>query len=152
MDLLGPARSHLSAAQCSNGELHSTSFTVPESRPWYEWSTHAEPLVLDMCERCGPEVCNVVKDCFAFAPSFDSDTAVAAQTKLLHVFYNGSKWHKSPVRKGIEVGWHDLLFQLLYHHVWADLDDYRKKLDPNAALPRPTVLIMPLSRSAIPLT
>ena len=30
-----PASSHLSAAQCSNGELHSTSFTVPESRPWY---------------------------------------------------------------------------------------------------------------------
>ena len=78
----GPARSHFSAAQCSNGELHSTSFTVPESRPWYEWSTHAEPLVLDLCKRCGPEVSNSVKDCFAFALSFKSDTAVAAQTKL----------------------------------------------------------------------
>jgi len=45
-----PASSHLSAAQCSNGELHSTSCTVPESRPWYEWSTHAEPFVLDLCK------------------------------------------------------------------------------------------------------
>ena len=67
------------------------------------------------------------------------------------MFYGGDKWQVSPVRKGMEVGRHEYLLQALCHLVEEDLQWYQAQR-PDHQVPSPTdVVIMPLSRSAIPL-
>eukprot|EP00959_Pyramimonas_sp_CCMP1952_P351274 7359689-Pyramimonas_sp.AAC.1 len=72
------------------------SAAVPEARPWYEWCQKAENAVLDACKRRGKDVCNYVAHCFGFANTFASDSAVARDTTLQHVFYDGGQWWRSP--------------------------------------------------------
>ena len=69
-------------------------------------------------------------------------------------FFDGARWHSSPLRHGEEVGWHELLFEALCHIVVADVQEYQSRHPGTSMseLPSPTVLVvMPLSRSAIPL-
>eukprot|EP00959_Pyramimonas_sp_CCMP1952_P358055 7497311-Pyramimonas_sp.AAC.1 len=54
-------------------------------------------------KRCGKDACNYVARCFEFASAFASDSAVARDTTLQHVFYDGDQWWRSPVRGGDEV-------------------------------------------------
>ena len=125
---------------------------VPEARPWHEWCSDAENGVLDLCKRCGPKVCNYIQRCFRFAATFASDKTVAYDTRLEHVFFDGDGWRCSPLRQGSEVGWHQRLFESICHAVVADLQKYQKRHSGIQRLPTPTVVvIMPLSRSAIPL-
>ena len=59
------------------------------------------------------------------------------------------------MRKGEEVGWHERLFQALCHMVVSDVQAYQSRHSGTSMseLPHPTVLVvMPLSRSAIPLS
>ena len=136
----------------SNPAINKGSMTVPGARPWHEWSRSAEHCVLDLCKRCGKEVCDYIRHCFHFAQTFTSDSAVAFNTKLEHVFFDGEQWHGSPWLHGEEVGWHSLMFESLCQAVLADLLKYERRHPNIQKLPTPTVLvIMPLSRSAIPL-
>ena len=140
-------------AQLSS-DIDTRSLTVPEARPWHEWCINAEDGVLDRCKRCGDAVCDYVKHCFEFAETFTSDKRVAYETVLEHVFFEGSEWQISPLRRGEEVGWHPLLFQALCHIVFSDLGEYMIRHPGTSIfkLPIPTVMVvMPLSRSAIPL-
>ena len=136
-------------------DVDSGTLTVPEARPWYEWCQNAEEGVLDHCKRCGSAVCDYVKHCLhTITKSYTSDPAVAYETVLEHVFFDGNRWCTNPLHQGEEVGWHDLLFQALCHVVIRDVKAYKDRHPdtPMSKLPRPTVLIvMPLSRSAIPL-
>ena len=79
-------------------------WTVPEARPWYEWCRNAEDGVLDLCKRCGKEVCDYVNYCFDFEQTFASDSVIACNTKLEHVFFDGGQWHRNPLQEGDEVG------------------------------------------------
>ena len=126
---------------------------IPESRPFSEWITHLKTYVLYECKRCGRQVCDYVKSCFEFIPKFEPDTSTAPDTQIHHVFYNGQGWVASPVRRGQEAGWHSHLFETLIHRVEKDLqrckDYYTRR---GESMPSPAVvIIMPLSRSAIPL-
>ena len=88
--------------------------------------------MLDLCKRCGKEVCDYVNYCFDFEKTFASDSVIACNTKLEHVFFDGDQWHCSPLRHGEEVGWHSLLFESLCHAVLADLREYERFAIPNA--------------------
>ncbi len=56
--------------------------------------------MLDLCKRCGTDVCAYVRPCFDLADTF---ALVGGNTTLEHVFYNGGKWHGTPERDGEEV-------------------------------------------------
>ena len=128
--------------------------SVPEARPWYEWTNNADRGVLHLCKRCGSSVTEYIRKCFDFAREFASDDRIAFPTSLAHVFFDGELWKSNPMhRAGWEVGWHGLLFQSLCHIILSDLTHYQQHYSGGQDLPHPTVLvIMPLSRSAIPLT
>ena len=88
----------------SSTAIQAGGVPVPEARPWYEWCRGAENGVLDLCRRCGTDVCDYMKHCFDFAHTSAWDSAVAINTKFQHVFFDGGQWHCSPVRHGEEVG------------------------------------------------
>ena len=141
----------------------ASSRPAPEGRGWYGWCANAKEVRLDRCKRFGPAVCDYVRNCFETGPDFTADTGVAPNTEFIHVFYDGDPWERNPLNPDTEeVGWHFTLFRTLCQLVVDDIEWYRDKHlyggrvpgpgEPKKDLPKPTILIiMPLSRSAVPL-
>ena len=98
-------------------------------------------------------MCQFARECLQLAETLESDSTVAYDTELRHVFFDGTQWHSNPLRHGPDVGWHTLLFEGLCHTIIRDLRDYGQRHPDETAYPKPTILIiMPLSRSGIPFT
>ena len=134
----------------SSTDNSSAGWTVPETRPWYEWCKKADGQTLHLCKRYGKEVCDYIKYCFDINQKLTPHPRLACKTKLEHVFFDGGQWHCSPSQEGDEVAWHSLLFQSLCRTVSADVEEYKTRHPDIVKLPTPTVLvIMPLSCSAI---
>ena len=73
--------------------IHTGEVSVPEAKRWPAWRGGVDDAALDLCKRCGPDVCSYVRKCFDFAASLDMDSAVGVWTELQHVFFDGMLWH-----------------------------------------------------------
>ena len=63
-----------------------SSITMPDERPWHEWTGIAEQAVLDCCKRCGPEVCDYERNCFhSFAKAFWAAPSKRCQSTVASV-------------------------------------------------------------------
>ncbi len=125
----------------------------PRKRPFTEWLPSTNVGKLSECIRCGPSVCELVKQLYKL-PDFQSSPE-APDTWLWHVFYDGNGWVQSPIpQKGHAasrmLGWHGVLFGSLLEMI---IEDLRWLNTQQGARTEPKVLIVcPLARVGLPLS